>query len=86
MMKLLFSAVPYRCPPCKMIGPIFESLAGEHSEMEFFKVDVDEAEEVAAECGIQAMPTFQVFKGGQKVAEMKGADQKGLVDLITSNK
>ena len=28
----------------------------------FLKVDVDECEETAAKCGIQAMPTFKVFK------------------------
>lgn len=69
-----------------MIGPVFEGYAAQHTDMDFFKVDVDEAEEVAAQCGIQAMPTFQVYKGGAKVAEMKGADPKGLENLITSNK
>jgi len=60
-------------------------MASEFPNVEFLKVDVDDAEDVAAECGIQAMPTFQVYKGGAKVDEMKGADQKGLHNLLTKN-
>lgn len=60
-------------------------MAGEFPGVDFFKVDVDEAEDVAAACGIQAMPTFQVFKGGAKVDEMKGADQAGLKALVTKH-
>jgi thioredoxin 1 len=75
-----------RCGPCKMIGPVFEQLAGENPDVEFVKVDVDEAEEIAAACGIQAMPTFQFYKGGAKVDEMRGADQQGLVAMIQKNK
>ena len=54
--------------------------------MEFFKVDVDDAEDVAAQCGIQAMPTFQVFKGGKMVDEMKGASEPGLKALLEKHK
>ena len=60
-------------------------MAGEFSGVEFFKVDVDEAEEIAQECGIEAMPTFQVFKGGAKAEEMKGADKDGLRNLVTKH-
>jgi thioredoxin-like negative regulator of GroEL len=66
-------------------GPIFEKLATEYPGVEFFKVDVDDAEDVAALCGIQAMPTFQVFKGGAKVDEMKGASEPGLKALLNKN-
>jgi thioredoxin-like negative regulator of GroEL len=60
-------------------------MADEFPGIEFLKVDVDEVEDVAAKCGIQAMPTFQVFKGGVKVEEMKGADQAGLQNLIAKH-
>ena len=58
-------------------------MADEFTNVEFLKVDVDDAEEIAAECGVQAMPTFQVFKGGAKVEEMSGAHQEGLKTLIS---
>ncbi len=64
-----------RCPPCRFIGPIFEKMAEEFPDAVFVKVDVDEADDVAQACGIQAMPTFQFYKGGDKVAEFSGADE-----------
>eukprot|EP00566_Odontella_aurita_P024797 CAMPEP_0113566594 /NCGR_PEP_ID=MMETSP0015_2-20120614/22807_1 /TAXON_ID=2838 /ORGANISM="Odontella" /LENGTH=105 /DNA_ID=CAMNT_0000468895 /DNA_START=113 /DNA_END=430 /DNA_ORIENTATION=+ /assembly_acc=CAM_ASM_000160 len=60
------------CGPCKAIGPHFEKMAEETPDAIFVKVDVDEAEEIAAECGIQAMPTFQFYKNGEKIDELRG--------------
>ena len=50
------------------------------------KIDVDEAEEVAGHCGIQAMPTFQFYKNGEKLEEMRGADVARLEQLISKYK
>jgi thioredoxin 1 len=75
-----------RCGPCKMIGPIFVKMADEFPDCEFVKVDVDDAEDIAQACGIQAMPTFQLFKGGNKVDELQGADAAGLKAKVTKNK
>mmetsp|Transcript_9813 Transcript_9813/g.12157 ORF Transcript_9813/g.12157 Transcript_9813/m.12157 type:complete len:105 (+) Transcript_9813:65-379(+) len=66
------------CPPCRMIGPIFEQIAAENPDVICVKVDVDDANEIAEKCGIQAMPTFQFYKGGKMVHVLKGADQAGL--------
>uniref|UniRef100_A0A7S1VW64 Thioredoxin domain-containing protein n=1 Tax=Grammatophora oceanica TaxID=210454 RepID=A0A7S1VW64_9STRA len=74
------------CGPCKMISPKFEKMSDEFADIEFAKVDVDEAEDVAAKCGIQAMPTFQFYKGGAMVEEMKGANEGGLRNLIAKHK
>jgi thioredoxin-like negative regulator of GroEL len=48
----------------------------------FLKVDVDENEETSAACGINCMPTFQLFKNGGKVGEIEGADEARLRALI----
>jgi thioredoxin-like negative regulator of GroEL len=61
-------------------------MAADMPDVEFVKVDVDNAEEIAGLCGIQAMPTFQVFKGGAKVCEMRGASQDGLAQLVAKHK
>jgi thiol-disulfide isomerase/thioredoxin len=55
-----------------MISPKFEEMSKKYTDIACFKVDVDEAEDVAAACEITAMPTFQFFKNGAKVAEFKG--------------
>ena len=52
----------------------------------FIKVDVDENNETAEACGIEAMPTFQFFKNGAKVDELVGASEQALKDKIEANK
>lgn len=41
---------------------------------------------VAAKCSIRAMPTFHLYKGGEKIAEMMGADAAKLASLVTQHK
>lgn len=63
------------CGPCKMISPMFEKFAAEApaDKIAFYKVDVDEQEKIAQECGITAMPTFVFFKKGEKITQVIGA-------------
>jgi thiol-disulfide isomerase/thioredoxin len=61
-----------------MIAPVYEKMQEEFPGVVFTKIDVDANSEAAEQCGIQAMPTFQFYKGGQKVGEMKGANESGL--------
>ena len=63
------------CGPCQRIAPVFAKLAEEMTDVVFVKVDVDENAEVAEECGIQSMPTFQFYKSGEKVHEFSGASE-----------
>ena len=44
-----------------------QKMAGKMDNVVFLKVDVDEAEAVAAEYNISAMPTFVFIKDGKKV-------------------
>lgn len=81
-----FSLCFRRCGPCKFIGPIFEKLAEQTPEAVFVKVDVDDADDVAAACGIQAMPTFHFYKGGVKIDEMMGADKNTLEAKVAKHK
>ncbi len=48
----------------------------------FYKLDVDEVPDVAQELGVRAMPTFVVFRDGEKVGEVVGANQKALLALV----
>lgn len=71
------------CGPCKAIAPVFEQLSQKYGQSaKFAKVDVDELQSVAASAGVTAMPTFQFFKSGKRVDELRGANAKGLEDLI----
>lgn len=59
------------CGPCKMIAPKLEKMAEEFPTVVVLKVDVDEVEEVAAKYGIEAMPSFLVFKNGEEVKDKR---------------
>ena len=69
------------CGPCKMIGPVFVKMADEFPNIEFIKVDVDEAEDIAASQEVSAMPTFKFYKGGAKIDELVGANAEKLKAL-----
>jgi thioredoxin 1 len=63
------------CGPCKIIAPAFEKMQEEFPSVVFTKVDVDTNEETQAECNVQHLPTFQFYKGGQKVGEVFGVEE-----------
>ena len=53
------------CGPCKMLSPVIDEVAKENTEYKFYKLDVDEAEEVAAKYGIMSIPTMLIFDEGK---------------------
>jgi len=73
------------CGPCKVIAPTVEKFAGKYTDARFYKIDVDEAPEVAAELGIRSVPTFILYKDGHKVAEVAGANPVALEAAIKKN-
>ncbi|KAI9006587.1 PITH domain-containing protein [Phycomyces nitens] len=70
------------CGPCKTIAPLYAQLSTKYPNVQFTKVDVDRAKDVSSSCGITSMPTFQFYKAGSKVAEMKGANPAQLLQYI----
>ncbi|KNE54753.1 hypothetical protein AMAG_17702 [Allomyces macrogynus ATCC 38327] len=65
-----------------MISPFFAALEPKFKNAQFIKVDVDEVRDVAQQCGISAMPTFQVYRAGKKLGEMRGANPQQLEMLV----
>ena len=63
------------CGPCKMLSPVLEEVS-EESNVLIVKVDVDEAGPLAAQYGIQAVPTLMLFKNGQRVDVRMGYQNK----------
>lgn len=65
------------CGPCKTMAPAFEALSEEYKDKaQFVKVNVDQADDIAATYGIRGVPTVMVFKAGQVVATKSGAVPK----------
>ena len=60
--KVLVDCYADWCGPCKMLGPIIEQLAKEVKDVEFYKINVDEDEDISEEYGISAIPNMLYFK------------------------
>ena len=57
------------CGPCKTIAPILEELSEEYENVDFYKVNTEEQNELAANFGIQSIPAllFVPLKGEPKM-------------------
>jgi thioredoxin 1 len=65
------------CGPCKMVAPVLEEIATEHSDkVTVVKLNIDENPEVARRYQIMSIPTMSVFSGGQVVKSIIGAKPK----------
>ena len=54
------------CGPCKMLAPMLETLAGQFAgRAEFYKINVDEAPDLAVRYQITGVPTLLIFDQGQ---------------------
>ncbi len=62
------------CGPCKIMAPKVDALASIYGHVQFIKIDVDEAQEVASLANVSAMPTFQFYRSGKLLATVVGAD------------
>lgn len=71
------------CRPCEKINPFLQILSRRSVQTcRFIEVDVDEMDEIASESNVRMMPTFHIYRGGKKRAEMSGIDEKKLENLI----
>lgn len=65
------------CTPCRIVGPIIEELATEYSgKLKVGKMDVDANGQTAQSFGVMSIPTVMLFKNGQPVKVMVGAQSK----------
>ena len=68
------------CGPCRAVAPELEALASERSDIKVVKVDVDANPIVAAQYGIQSIPTVALFRGGKPVAASIGAKPRRMLE------
>ena len=70
--KVLIDFFATWCGPCKMLSPVIEQVEREKPELKVIKVDVDELPMIAANYGIQAIPTLFLLKDGKIVDKRMG--------------
>lgn len=72
------------CAPCRMIAPVLEEIATDYDgKISIAKVDVDSNPGIAANYGIQSIPTLILFKDGEPVERLIGfMNKKKLLDRV----
>ena len=73
------------CGPCKMMAPIVEAIEKEmEGKANVYKIDTDEATDLAMKYNIMSIPTFLIFKNGEVVNTVVGMkDKQELIDLLS---
>ena len=65
------------CGPCRMIGPVVEELAGENADsLKVAKINIDDAQDIAATYGVSSIPTLMIFKDGDVIDRFVGVQPK----------
>lgn len=75
------------CGPCQMVGPLVEQLSEEIDSVKFVKVNIDEQPSLAAQYGIESIPTFLLIRNGAVVKKEIGALPKiALKQMLEENR
>ncbi len=72
MKKILYFSASW-CGPCKMLGPIMESLSG---QINYEKIDVDNNQDLSIKHGVRNIPTLVLVENGEAVRKLTGLQQK----------
>ena len=72
------------CGPCQRLTPILEELARETPDAKIVKVNVDHSPNLAAEYGVDSIPSLRVFKNGAVTEQFVGLANKSQLKSMIS--
>ena len=71
------------CGPCKVMSTIIDEVAKEAKDFIVYKLDVDDADDLAREYGIMSIPCVISFKDGKELKRSVGlVDKKTILGLV----
>jgi len=75
------------CGPCRMLGPVLDDLVKEIGDSAIVgKVNVDEAQDLAAKFGVRSIPAIFILKDGNVVKQFVGVqDKQTLLKALKEN-
>ena len=82
--KVLVDCYADWCGPCKMLGPIIEQLSKKVEDTKFYKINVDNDEDISLDYGISAIPNLLYFEDGKLKIQIIGLKSKDdILDIIS---
>jgi len=65
------------CGPCRQVGPVIDEIAEQYAgKVDVVKINTDENPEAMRRYGVMAVPTINLFSGGEVVKQVIGARSK----------
>ena len=65
------------CGPCRMVGPVVEEIAADHTDdLKVVKLNIDENQNTAVQFNVLSIPTLMVFRNGEVAKTVVGAYPK----------
>ena len=80
--KVLIDCYAPWCGPCRLLSPIIDELAKETDSCKFYKLNVDDAEEISREYKIMSIPTLLLFEKGELKQKTIGLKSKSEIKKI----
>ena len=69
------------CGPCRVVAPVLEEIANERNgALKVVKLNVDENQQTAVKYEVLSIPTMIMFKDGQMVKKLIGAQPKARIE------
>lgn len=73
------------CGPCKRLTPKLEELETEYTNTLFYKINVDELDDLTEEYSIKCMPTIIFIKNGNIIDRIEGSDLTAIKSNLAEN-
>ena len=70
--KVLVDCYADWCGPCRLLSPVIESVSEENKDYKFYKLNMDEADDIAEDFDISSIPTILIFNDGELVNQGLG--------------
>ncbi len=74
------------CAPCRMIAPVIDEIADTYgSKVKVGKVNVDDNSKTPNQYGIRSIPTVMLFKDGEVLEQVIGANAAEIKKIVEQN-
>jgi|LauGreDrversion4_2_1035121.scaffolds.fasta_scaffold1029513_1 thioredoxin 1 len=71
------------CGPCKSITPHIQKLSESSKSVDFYKIDIDQNQDLAEEYEVASVPTFILFKDKVIAERVLGANAQKVDEMVS---